>query len=96
MNPIVPFAYYRPPSVAWERVSVARIPGLELHAWFRPAPLPYGLSIMLPEGSVGNGQVLADQSAGRLVLPSVFSRLSSSQQRCTVRNGSPPVFCIHG
>lgn len=57
MNPIVPFAY-RPPSVAWERVSVARIPGLELHAWFRPAPLPYGLSIMLPEGWVGNGQVL--------------------------------------
>ncbi len=42
--------FQRPPSAQWEPLPMARIPGLVLWAWFRPAHLPSGVIVSIPPG----------------------------------------------
>ncbi len=38
----------RPPSIQWEPLPLARFPGMNVWAWFRPGNLPSGITIRIP------------------------------------------------
>lgn len=46
---LFPFIFFqRTPSCQWEPLPLARIPGLVLSAWYRPAHLPSGVVVSIP------------------------------------------------
>lgn len=71
----------RLPSSQWEPLSIDRLPGLVLWAWFRPAALPSGVMISIPPELVAGSPVgfpisLADILSAAGVFPQQFQAVA--------------------
>ena len=71
----------RLPSCQWEPLSINRLPGLVLWAWFRPAALPSGVIISIPPELVAGSPVgfpisLADILSAAGVFPQQFQAVA--------------------
>jgi hypothetical protein len=73
--------FQHPPSGQWESLPIARLPGVVLWAWFRPAHLPSGVVVSIPPElltafSAGFPMTMADVLTAAGIPPQQFQAIS--------------------